>query len=66
MTLPIGEAPELLNLCSKLGVDASTLFPGYHGVAKMVRDWANVSVGVRPSRTLLDEYNQDSYNSDFD
>lgn len=66
MTLPTSEAPDLLNLCSKLGVDASTLFPGYHGVAKMVRDWANVSVGIRPSRALMDEYNQDSYDSDFD
>ncbi|VVP19573.1 hypothetical protein PS850_03803 [Pseudomonas fluorescens] len=61
MTLPTSEAPELLNLCSKLGVDASTLFPGYHGVAKMVRDWANVSIGVRPSRALMDECNQESY-----
>ncbi|WP_458370757.1 FRG domain-containing protein [Pseudomonas fluorescens] len=66
MTLPISEAPELLSLCSKLGVDASTLFPGYHGVAKMVRDWANVSVGVRPSRALMDEHNQESYDHDPD
>lgn len=66
MTLPTSEAPELLNLCSKLGVDASTLFPGYHGVAKMVRDWANVSVGIRPSRSLMDECNQDSFDSDPD
>ena len=66
MTLPINEAPELLNLCSKLGVDASTLFPGYHGVAKMVRDWANVSVGVRPSRSLMDELSHDSYDHDPD
>lgn len=65
MTLPITEAPELLNLCSKLGVDASTLFPGHHGVAKMVRDWANVSVGVRPSKALMEEYNQDGYDPDF-
>lgn len=66
MTLPISQAPELLDLCSKLGVDASTLFPGYHGVAKMVRDWANVSIGVRPSRALMEEYNQDSYDHDPD
>jgi len=65
MTLPVSEAPKLLGLCSKLGVDASTLFPGYHGVAKSVRDWANVEVGIRPSQTLMDEYNQDSYDPDF-
>lgn len=66
MTLPISEAPDLLDLCSKLGVDGSTLFPGYHGVAKMVRDWGNVAVGIRPSQGLMDEYKQDSYDSDFD
>ncbi|MNJ22676.1 FRG domain protein [compost metagenome] len=53
LTLPVSEAPELLNLCSKLGVDASTLFPGYHGVAMMVRDWASVAVGVRMSPSAL-------------
>ena len=58
LTLPIEEAPDLLKLCSSLGVDASTLFPGFHGVAKSVKDWANVAVGVRPSRALQDEYNQ--------
>jgi hypothetical protein len=58
ITLPVEEAPDLLNLCSKLGVDGSTLFPGFHGVAKSVRDWANVQVGVRHSRALQDEYNQ--------
>lgn len=60
ITLPIDEAPNLLTLCSKLGVDASTLFPGFHGVAKNVRDWANVTVGVRPSRALLDEMHMES------
>ncbi|WP_122677772.1 FRG domain-containing protein [Pseudomonas viridiflava] len=58
MTLPVDEAPRLLNMCSRLGVDGSTLFPGFHGVAKSVLDWANVEVGVRPSRALLEEYNQ--------
>ncbi|WP_240478629.1 FRG domain-containing protein [Pseudomonas cremoricolorata] len=38
MTLPVTEAHKLLELCSKLGIEASTLFPGYHGVAKSVRD----------------------------
>lgn len=45
ITLPINEAPDLLHLCSKFGVDGSTLFPGYHGVAKSVRDWANSEAG---------------------
>ncbi|WP_323158860.1 FRG domain-containing protein [Pseudomonas viridiflava] len=58
MTLPVDQAPELLNMCSRLGVDGSTLFPGFDGVAKSVLDWANVQVGVRPSRTLMQEYNQ--------
>ncbi|WP_367889241.1 FRG domain-containing protein [Pseudomonas syringae] len=61
MTLPVDEAPNLLNMCSRLGVDGSTLFPGFHGVAKSVLDWANVQVGVRPSRALLDEYSQMAY-----
>lgn len=65
MTLPIEEAPNLLELCSRLGVDGSTLFPGFHGVAKSVRDWANVEVGVRPSQSLIQEYLEDGYDSDF-
>ncbi|QDV98463.1 FRG domain-containing protein [Pseudomonas sp. ATCC 43928] len=61
MTLPIEEAPALLDLCSRLGVDGSTLFPGFHGVAKSVRDWANVEVGVRASQSLIEDYQQDGY-----
>lgn len=61
MTLPIEEAPALLNLCSRLGVDGSTLFPGFHGVAKSVRDWANIEVGVRASQSLIEDYQQDAY-----
>ena len=64
MTLPIEQAPALLNMCSRLGVDGSTLFPGFHGVAKSVRDWANLEVGVRPSSSLMDEYNQMAYDDD--
>ncbi len=59
MTLPVSEAPELLELCSKFGVDGSTLFPGYNGVAKMVRDWANVEVGIRLSQEALEQYHAD-------
>lgn len=58
VTLPVSEAPDLLNLCSRFGVDGSTLFPGFNGVAKSVRDWANVEVGVRISSSLQDEYNR--------
>lgn len=61
MTLPVSEAPELLQLCSKLGVDGSTLFPGYNGVAKMVRDWANVEVGITLSQDALDQERADYY-----
>lgn len=64
MTLPIGEAPELLTLCSQFGVDSSTLFPGYYGVAKGVRDWIKIEIGVRPSSSLIDEYNQQMYDDD--
>jgi len=66
MTLPVSEAPELLEMCSKLGVDGSTLFPGYNGVAKMVKDWANVEVGVRMSQSAIDEANADGYDHDPD
>nr|WP_314565892.1 FRG domain-containing protein [uncultured Pseudomonas sp.] len=65
MTLPIEEAPALLELCSRLGVDGSTLFPGFHGVAKSVRDWANIEVGVRPSQSLIQEYIEDNYDPEF-
>jgi hypothetical protein len=61
MTLPLEEAPALLSLCSKFGVDGSTLFPGYHGVAKAVRNWANMTVGVRPSQALKDEIMASQY-----
>jgi hypothetical protein len=65
MTLPIEEAPVLLDLCSRLGVDGSTLFPGFHGVAKSVRDWASVEVGVRRSQSVIQEYIEDGYDPDF-
>jgi hypothetical protein len=60
-TLPVEQAPVLLTLCSKLGVDGSTLFPGFHGVAKNVRDWANLEIGVRPSPSMIDEARAASY-----
>lgn len=66
MTLPVSEAPELLELCSKLGVDGATLFPGHHGVAKMVRDWANIEVGVRHSQSAIDDNEAGEYENDFD
>jgi hypothetical protein len=66
ITLPLFEAPTLLLLCSKLGVDGSTLFPGYHGVAKSVRDWARIEVGVKMSQSAIDQANADSYESDPD
>jgi hypothetical protein len=66
ITLPLFEAPALLLLCSKLGVDGSTLFPGYQGVARSVRDWANVEAGVRMSQSAIDQANADNYDSDPD
>lgn len=38
--LPKSEASGLLKGCADLGVTASTLFPGYEGIARNVRDWA--------------------------
>ncbi len=66
LTLPVSEAPELLDLCSKMGVDGSTLFPGFHGAAKMVKDWGNVEIGVRHSQSAIDDYNADSFDHDPD
>jgi hypothetical protein len=37
-TLPTSEASELLRLLSMLGVDASTVFPGYDGVVRAIRE----------------------------
>ncbi len=39
-TLPSSQAPELLSLCADFGVKGSTLFPGYEGVAREIRDKA--------------------------
>ncbi|MFN3050200.1 MULTISPECIES: FRG domain-containing protein [Pseudomonas] len=64
MTLPVSEAPSLLELCKKMGVDGSTLFPGFHGVAKMVKDWANAEVGVRLSQSAYDDYFNNQSNRD--
>lgn len=61
MTLPVSQAPDLLTLCSKMGVDGSTLFPGFHGVAKKVKDWANVEVGVRLTQAAIDQHRADNY-----
>lgn len=67
MTLPVREAPNLLRMCSKLGVDASTLFPGYQGVAQSVRDWAKIEVGVIPTKDFYNDYHRNQYDdSDID
>lgn len=42
ITLPDSYAVDLLKACTLLGVSGSTLFPGYEGIARSVRDWANV------------------------
>lgn len=34
LTLPRSEAPKLLDRCSKFGISAASLFPGYEGAAK--------------------------------
>ncbi|WP_245846351.1 FRG domain-containing protein [Chromohalobacter canadensis] len=40
LTLPASEAAALLALCADFGVKGSTLFPGYEGVAREIRDKA--------------------------
>lgn len=60
-TLPVEQAPELLTICSKFGVDASTLFPGFHGVAKSVKDWVNLEIGVNLSPSAREDAYQDAY-----
>jgi hypothetical protein len=37
-TLPASQAPELARLLAALGIDASTVFPGYAGVARALRE----------------------------
>lgn len=37
-TLPCREAPELLRLLGALGIDASTVYPGYDGVVRALRE----------------------------
>lgn len=43
LTLPRSEAAGLLEGCARLGVTGSKLFPGYEGIAKNVKDWANIN-----------------------
>lgn len=43
LTLPFSEVKPLLRQLNKLGISAATLFPGYEGVARAVRDWAKLS-----------------------
>jgi hypothetical protein len=43
-SLPIAESPKLLRLLAREGIDAATLFPGYFGVAKALKEnryWAS-------------------------
>ncbi|MCE9664346.1 FRG domain-containing protein [Halomonas sp. M5N1S17] len=42
VTLPKTEAGELLACCESVGVSGVTLFPGYEGIAKSIRDWARI------------------------
>lgn len=41
ITLPVKETTKVLDLCELYGVSASTLFPGFDGVARAVKDWIN-------------------------
>lgn len=37
-TLPVHQAPKVLQLCKRFGVSASTIFPGYDGAARATLD----------------------------
>lgn len=41
LTLPVSESAELLDLCEKVGVSASSLFPGADGAARATKDSVN-------------------------
>jgi len=41
ITLPVKYAVKVLDLCELYGVSASTLFHGFDGAAKAVKDWIN-------------------------
>ncbi len=43
ITLPVSRAKDLLGICEKFGVMASTLFPGFDGAARAVSDSINCS-----------------------
>jgi hypothetical protein len=38
LTLPLHEAPNVLSFCAEFGIMGSTMFPGYEGVAREIRD----------------------------
>jgi hypothetical protein len=38
ITLPINEAPALMNLCQRYAVSAATMFPDYYGVVRHIED----------------------------
>lgn len=42
ITLPFREVPRLLAACKSLGVSGSTLFPGYEGAAREMKDWEKI------------------------
>lgn len=42
ITLPFREVPRLLEACKPLGVSGSTLFPGYEGAAREMKDWEKI------------------------
>lgn len=52
-TLPISEAAKLLWLLAKEGINGSSMFPGYEGIVKGIREkryWVNDATVVAPPR----------------
>tara|TARA_R110002124_G_scaffold113024_1_gene267285 strand:+ start:251 stop:1135 length:885 start_codon:yes stop_codon:yes gene_type:complete len=54
ITVGADQAVELLKACQLLGVSGSTIFPGYDGIARKVKDWANTEhQGFDPEEIAL-------------
>lgn len=54
ITLPVTAAPRLLRLLAKEGVDASTMFPGFQGVAQAMKErrlWEPIQKWLHSRRT---------------
>ena len=49
ITLPVCEAPKIIDLCERYGVTAATVYPDFYGAAKATLDW--LACGARSGWT---------------